>query len=97
MILLRFGVGTSNHSAIFIDVVLEQPIPHLVSRHEVNLKNSVDQELVREDIKGLRWNNIIRSPWPISILSEVLLRVICNRVPVLRVCGQEGDKPWFGD
>ena len=33
-------VGTSDHSAIFIDVVLEQPIPYLVFRLEV--RNTVD-------------------------------------------------------
>ena len=25
-------IGTSNHSTLFIDVVLEQPIPHFVRR-----------------------------------------------------------------
>ena len=35
-------VGISDHSEFFIDVVLEQPIPHLVCRQEVYLKNSVD-------------------------------------------------------
>ena len=46
-------VGTLDHSAIFIDVVLEQPIHHSVYRQEVYLKNSVDWELVRGDVKGL--------------------------------------------
>ena len=35
------AVGTSDHSAAFIDVVLEQPISHLVGRQEVYLQNSV--------------------------------------------------------
>ena len=35
-------VGTSDHSAIFIDVVLEQPFFHLVYRQEVYLKHPVD-------------------------------------------------------
>ena len=36
-------VGISDHSAIFIDVVLEQPIPIplLMCRHDVYLKNSM--------------------------------------------------------
>ena len=34
-------VGTSDHSAVFIDIVLKQPIPHLVCRQEVYLKNPV--------------------------------------------------------
>ena len=33
-------VGTSDHSVIFIGIVQEQPIHHLVCRHEVYLNNS---------------------------------------------------------
>ena len=44
--LVEVGAGlpieTSDHRAIFIDVVLEQSIPHLVYRQEVYLKKSVD-------------------------------------------------------
>ena len=32
---------TSDHSAIFIDVMLKQPSSHLVYRQELHLKNSV--------------------------------------------------------
>ena len=35
-------VGTSAYSAIFMGIVLEQPIPHLVRRQEGYLKNSAD-------------------------------------------------------
>ena len=35
-------VGTSNHRAVFMDVVLEQPIPHFVCKQKVYLKNSVN-------------------------------------------------------
>ena len=35
-------VETSDRSAAFIDVVLEQSIPHLVCMQEVYLKNSVN-------------------------------------------------------
>ena len=67
VVVVRVGspVGILDHSAVFIDVVLEQPIPHLVCRHEVYLKNSVDWKLVRGDVKGLNWNGIIRSPFPV--------------------------------
>ena len=34
-------VETSDHCANSIDVVMEQPIPHLVCRQEASLKNSV--------------------------------------------------------
>ena len=38
---LRVGstLRTSDHTAIFIEVVLEQPIPHLVCKQEACLKN----------------------------------------------------------
>ena len=32
----------SDHSAVFIDVVLEQSIPHFACKQKVYLKNSVD-------------------------------------------------------
>ena len=40
---------TSDHSAIFLDVLLEQLIPYLVCSQEVCLKNSVDWEPVIGD------------------------------------------------
>ena len=55
-------VGTCDHSAVFMDVVLEQPNPHLVCRQE----NSVGWELVRGDVKGPNWNGITRSLCPVS-------------------------------
>ena len=41
-------VGTSDHSVIFIDVVLDQLISHLVCRQEVYLKNSVTGSWLEE-------------------------------------------------
>ena len=54
-------VGTSDHSGVFIDVMLELPIPHLVCRQEIFLKNSVHWELVIGNVKSLNWNRIIMS------------------------------------
>ena len=71
-------VVTSDHSVFFIDVVLEQPIPHLVCSQKVYLKNFVDCDLVKWDVKGLNWNKSIRSPCPVSSLNRhcwVLLRI----------------------
>ena len=56
-------IGTSYHSAIFIDVVLEQPIPHLLCRLEVYLKNSADWKLVRGYLRvsaGIRVGRVKR-------------------------------------
>ena len=91
------SVGISEHSAVFIDVVLGQPIPHLVCRLDDYLKNTVDWEQVREDMKGLNWNETIRSPCPVSLLNEALLRVIKNRVPKRTIVVRKGNKPWFDD
>ena len=83
-------VGSLDHNAIFIDFVLEQPVPQLVY-----LKSSVSWELVRRGVKGLKWNGIIRPPFSLSSLSEALLRVIRNRVPKRTIVVGMGDKPWF--
>ena len=40
--------GTSGYSALFIDVVLEQPIPHLIRRQKVYLKISVYWDWLEE-------------------------------------------------
>ena len=74
-------IGISNHSVVFRDVVLEQPIPHLVYRQEIYLTISVNWKLVNRDMKDLKWNEIIRSPFPVSSLSEALLLFIRDRVP----------------
>ena len=52
LVWIRVGppIGTSDHNALFIDVVLEQLIPHLMCRQEIYLKNSVDWELVRREV-----------------------------------------------
>ena len=79
--LVGLSVGTSDHSVIFIDVVLAQHIPHLVCRQEVYLKNSVYWRLVRGDVKGLNWNRIIRSLCSVSSPNEASLHVIRDRIP----------------
>ena len=48
---------------------------------QIYLKNLVDWELVRGDVKGLNCYEIIRALCPVSSLNEVLLRVIRIRVP----------------
>ena len=48
-----YECGFSEHSAVLIDVVLEQPILQLVCRKEICLKNAVDWELVRGGVNGL--------------------------------------------
>ena len=92
---VRVDLSTSDDSAIFIDVMLEQSIPHLVCRQEVHLKNSVDSELVRRDVKDLNWNGIIRFPYPASSLNESLLRVSKDRVSKRTIVVRTDDKPWF--
>ena len=80
---IRVGstLGTSDHSAIFMNVVLEQAIPHLGGRQAGYLKNYVDWTLVGGDVKSLNWNGIIRFLCPLSSLSEVLLQALLTNVP----------------
>ena len=54
-------IETSDHSAVFIDVVLEQLILHLVCRQEVYLKYSRDWGMVGGAVKGLNYSRIIMS------------------------------------
>ena len=91
----RSPVGSPDYSAIFIVAVLEQPAPHQVCRQEVNLKQSVNWELVRREVKSLNWNGIIRPSCPVSSLNEALLRVIMDRVSKRTIVVLIGDKPWF--
>ena len=71
----------SYRSAVFINVVLELPIPHLVCRQEVYLKKSVDWELIRGDVNwvstGMESSNF---HFPVLSLNEGLLLVIRYRV-----------------
>ena len=49
-------------------------------------------------MKGLNWNEIIRSPCPVSTLNEaVLLCVIRNRVSKRTFVVRTGYRPWFDD
>ena len=85
------SVGTPNHNAVFIDVMLQQPIPHQVCRQEVYLKKSVNWELVRGDVKGLNFNEII---WFLCLTSspkDALLRIIRDRVSKQTIVVRTGD------
>ena len=48
-------------------------------------------------MKGLNWNEIIRSLCPVSSLNEELLRFISDRVPKQMIVIRTGDEPWFDD
>ena len=89
---VRLSVGTSDHRAVFVYVVLEQPILQLVCRQEVFLRNSVDWELVRGYVKGPNWNGIITSHCSASSLNKALLCVIRDRVPKQTFVVITGDK-----
>ena len=80
-----------------MNIVLEQPILHMVCREDAYLKNSVEWELVRGDVKGLSWNEIIMSSCPLSTLNEALLRAICNRVHKRTIGVRTENKSWCDD
>ena len=72
---MTLQAGTSDYYTIFIDVSLEQPIPHLMSRQEICCKNSRNWKLVRGDVKGLKCNRIMSFSCPDSSLNETLVLV----------------------
>ena len=59
--------------------------------------NSVDWEMVRADVKGLNWNDVIRSFYPVLSLNEALLRVIRGRIPKRTIVVRTGGIIWFND
>ena len=85
-------VGTSDNSAVLMNVVLEQPIPHEMCRQEVYLKNSVDWELVRGVVMSLIWRGAIRCPCPVSSLNGALIHVLKDRVPKPTLVVRSGNK-----
>ena len=66
-------------------------------KQEVDLKNSNDWELVRGDVKGFIWNEIISLPCPVSSPNDALLRVIMDRTLKRMIVVRTGYSPWFGD
>ena len=46
-------------------------------------------------MKGLNWNEIIKSPCLVSSLNETLLRVIRDKVSMRMIGVRTSDKPWF--
>ena len=97
VVVVRVGspVGTSDHSVVFTDVMLEQLISHFVCRQEYHLKNSLDRELVRGDVKCLNWNGIIESLCPVSSRNEALLLAIRDGVPKRTIVVRTEEKLWF--
>ena len=82
-------IRTSDHSIVFIEVVLEQSIPHLVCRQKVFLKNSVDWEMIRRHVKGLNCNRILRFLCPVSLRNEALFCVLLGiEFPAGRLCSE---------
>ena len=62
------------------------------------MKNSVDWNLVRGDVKGFNWKpSIIRSLCPVLSLNEALLRVIRDRESKRTIAVGTGDKHSLND
>ena len=57
----------------------------------------MEWKLVREDVKRPNWNEIIRSPYPVSPVRDALLPVNMDRVSKQTIIARTGDKPWFVD
>ncbi len=88
-------LGTSDHSAISIQLNLRQNIPAYTVTKEVFLKGRVNWSSVREDVSRIRLGPVLSNPDPVSALNEELKRIISRRVPVKKVCLRSNDKAWF--
>ena len=65
---------TSDHSAVFMDVVLEQLIPHLVCRQEVSISRTGWTGSWKRRCEGSQLEKKpIRSPCPVSSLNEEIV------------------------
>ncbi len=79
-------LGTSDHSAISIQLDLRQNILAYTVTKEVFLKGRVYWSSVKEDVSHIRLGPILSNPDPVSALIEELKRIISRRVPVKKVC-----------
>ncbi len=88
-------LGTSDHSAISIQLNLGQIIPAYTVTKEVFLKGRGNWNSVREDFSRIRLGPALSNPDPVSALNEELKRIISRRVPVKKVCLRSNDKVCF--
>ncbi len=88
-------LGTSDHSAISIQLDVRQHISTYTVTKEVFLKGRVNWSSVREDVSHIRLGPILSNSDPVSELNEELKRVISRRVPVKKVSLRSKDKAWF--
>ena len=84
---VRAPIGTLDHSALCVDLTLEQQVPQFSVRREFYLKGRVCWDAVRDDLTAASWGAVYRSPKPEVAFSDVLLDVVRRRVPskVLRM------------
>ncbi len=69
-------LGTSDHSAISIQLNLRQNIPAYTVTKEVFLQGRVNWSSVREDVSRIRLGPVLSNPDPVSALNEELKRII---------------------
>ena len=55
-------IGKSDHSAIRVDLTVEQQVPEFSVRREVYLKGRVHWNAVRDDLASTSWGDVYRSP-----------------------------------
>ena len=90
-------VGSSDHSALLIELSLDQSVPHTVVNREVYLKNSVDWLSVRSDVCRIPWRTVLSSDCPVSALNEALSVILTARVPKKVVRINSRHVPWFDE
>ena len=90
-------IGNSDHSALSINIVINQPVLPVVSDRVVYLKKRVDWSSVRHDILQIPWRDVLEAACPVTALSSSLEEIIVNRVPKRTIKVRMKSKPWFDE
>ena len=62
-------------------ITVTQPVQPVVSERVVYLKNRVDCNLVKWDIKNIQWGDIVSAQCPVSALHSHIIDNIKEHVP----------------
>ena len=63
-------LGTSDNCFVNCDLLIEQVITEHNIRHVVHLKHRINSDNVRNAVRSLSWNTILRSSDPIGALKS---------------------------
>ena len=94
-VLLGTPLGTSDRCFVNCELLVEQVIPEHNIRHVVHLKHRINWDNVRNAVRSLSCNTILRSADPIGALNSAVNEVGSRFVPTTVVRSRSGYKHWF--